>query len=269
MNVVIQVQGREAILVRAMPFLTYWNVMSPDELAKILAYRDLLAYKIDEGAVRAISSDWWKNFSLKQLTALEDTIRHSAISEDVGYAEWRIKSLAVLPSSAFVWKDEFEAAHQRIFGSESVTFSSLSKFDNSRWTDEANYEVEHNKHIALDFSPLIEGPEIKRLVMEGFDQPEFNKSAPINDALPVRAVSDDDTSQKPLQRSAAQDAAILDEIKKQGYNPTALPKNDPGKSGIKAAVRQALSKKKLFSGTTVFDKAWERLTKCMDIVIQG
>ena len=75
-------------------------------------------------------------------------------------------------------------------------------------------------------------------------------------------------SEKPLQRSAAQDAAILREIKKQGYDPLALPKNSPGKSGVKAAVRTALAKNPLFTSKTVFDKAWERLTTSADIEIQ-
>lgn len=74
---------------------------------------------------------------------------------------------------------------------------------------------------------------------------------------------------KPLQRTAAQDAAILGEIEKQGYDPMALPKNPPGKSGAKAAVRTALLKNSLFTGGTVFDKAWERLTARADIAIQG
>ena len=74
---------------------------------------------------------------------------------------------------------------------------------------------------------------------------------------------------KPLQRTAAQDSAILCEIKKQGYDPLALPKNLPGKPGVKAAIRAALSKNSLFTGGTVFDKAWERLTARADIAIQG
>ena len=78
-----------------------------------------------------------------------------------------------------------------------------------------------------------------------------------------------DPTAKPLQRSAAQDAAILKEIEKQGYDPLALPRNRPGKSGAKAAIRIALSKNQLFVGNTVFDKAWERLTASACIKIQS
>lgn len=74
---------------------------------------------------------------------------------------------------------------------------------------------------------------------------------------------------KPLQRTAAQDSAILCEIEKQGFDPLALPKNLPGKPGVKASIRAALSENSLFTGGTVFDKAWERLTARGDIAIQG
>ena len=72
-----------------------------------------------------------------------------------------------------------------------------------------------------------------------------------------------------MQRTAAQDAEILFEIKKQGYEPLALPRNPDGKPGVKAAVRTALLSHSLFTGSTVFDKAWERLTARADIAIRG
>lgn len=73
---------------------------------------------------------------------------------------------------------------------------------------------------------------------------------------------------KPLQRSAAQDAAILTQVTSLGYDPLALPQNKPGKAGVKSAVRNALSKDRLFTGAKVFDKAWERLSANGEIVIQ-
>ena len=70
---------------------------------------------------------------------------------------------------------------------------------------------------------------------------------------------------KPLQRSSAQDAMILTAIRKAGHNPLALPVNEPGKAGVKAEIRNALRNEKLLTGSTVFDKAWERLRKQGDI----
>lgn len=72
---------------------------------------------------------------------------------------------------------------------------------------------------------------------------------------------------KPIQRSAAQHAAILDAIRKLGHDPQRLPKNEPGKRGIKAAVRTALEGLNTIfpSRSTVFNKAWGRLLENGDI----
>ena len=94
---------------------------------------------------------------------------------------------------------------------------------------------------------------------------EFSQEAEPQ-AAPV--VTEGAARAKPLQRTAAQDDAILCEIKKQGYNPLALPKNPAGKPGVKAAIRAALARDSLFVGSKIFDKAWERLTTQADIVIQ-
>ena len=69
----------------------------------------------------------------------------------------------------------------------------------------------------------------------------------------------------PMQRSAAQDAAILAAIRSAGHDPQRLPVNETGKSGVKAAIREVLIRDRLFVGVTVFDKAWERLRKQSEI----
>ena len=71
--------------------------------------------------------------------------------------------------------------------------------------------------------------------------------------------------EKPIQRSAAQDAAILAAIRHAKHDPLALPVNERGKPGIKAAVRDSLAGNALFVGRTVFEKAWGRLRQRGDI----
>jgi hypothetical protein len=64
----------------------------------------------------------------------------------------------------------------------------------------------------------------------------------------------------PKQRQAAQEEAVINMLKAKKYDPTKLPKNPPGKSGVKAEIRAAVScNEGLFAGSTVFDKTWERL----------
>lgn len=71
----------------------------------------------------------------------------------------------------------------------------------------------------------------------------------------------------PVQRTAAQDAAILSTLAALNINPLLIPKNKAGKAGTKKRVRTALEGNLLFVGSTVFDKAWERLSARGDIVI--
>lgn len=70
-----------------------------------------------------------------------------------------------------------------------------------------------------------------------------------------------DKTVRPVQRSTAQDAAIMSAIREAGCDPLKLPKPPQGKSGIKAVVRAALvGKNPLFPiGGTQFTKAWDRL----------
>jgi hypothetical protein len=63
----------------------------------------------------------------------------------------------------------------------------------------------------------------------------------------------------PLQRFPAQEAAILRHLQGMGHKATALPRNPPGKPGVKAEAKSALVSSQLFVGEKVFDKAWERL----------
>jgi len=111
---------------------------------------------------------------------------------------------------------------------------------------------ELERHASLDFDPFIPDPEMQRLVMEGFEP-----SVGLNSRNKV--------SEKPLQRSAAQDAAILAAIRDAGYDPVTLPVNEPGKPGLKAKIRQTMTANTIFVGTKVFDRAWERLRQRGDI----
>jgi hypothetical protein len=71
--------------------------------------------------------------------------------------------------------------------------------------------------------------------------------------------ADGGDSIKPVQRSAAQDAAVISALKALGHDPKRLPKNSPGKPGVRSAVWAILKKDcKTFSSTKVFTNAWER-----------
>lgn len=77
----------------------------------------------------------------------------------------------------------------------------------------------------------------------------------------ISPTQENKTQTKPLSRHLHQEQEILRVIKELGYTPTNLPKDQPGKPGVKAEVRDKLS----FTDS-VFDKAWGRLSKSKDIV---
>ena len=70
-------------------------------------------------------------------------------------------------------------------------------------------------------------------------------------------------------RMRAQGNAILEAIKSLGHDPKNLPLiNNSPKGGVKHDVRIALEKNELFTGSTTFDKAWEKLRNRKKIVDQ-
>lgn len=173
MNVIITIKGREAVPVRAIPLLTDWEVLSPDELAQALTsedvfapqFKNLRAYRLDGNFIKAVNPNWWANFPVRELKALSDRIGHGEITHETGYDEWRPESLRKLPAGVFLWRNEFEGCFWRKFGpnGETVVFPSAGGvFERRR----------RNESIQLDFDPFIPDAEISKLVMEGFaEQP--------------------------------------------------------------------------------------------------
>ena len=69
-----------------------------------------------------------------------------------------------------------------------------------------------------------------------------------------------------ISRQRQQEIKILELLRRKGYDPQSLPKNPQGKDGVKLEIRIALGKRGMWSGRTVFDKAWQRLRDIGEIV---
>jgi len=185
MNVVVLINGREAIPVRAIPYVTgRW--MSPDVVAKSLAYTDsmnrfegIYAYQLlaDGGYSQVLPGDWDVVDDLLQ--GLESSL--NALSDDRKLTRpvWLTESTKQLPAGVFLWRDEFEQAFHRNYSPP--RFSLLD---------------ERPGDLTLRFSPLISPPEMRGVVMEGFED-----SA---DDLLVGKIRNDQTR---LLLSAGDDAA--------------------------------------------------------------
>lgn len=158
MNVVVLINGREAIPVRAIPYVTgRW--MSPDVVAKSLAYTDsmsrfegIYAYLLlaDGGYSEVFPGDWDVVDDL--LEGLDSSL--NAISDDRKLTRpvWLTESTKQLPAGVFLWRDEFEQAFHRSYSPP--RFSLLD---------------ERPGDLTLRFSPLISPPEMRGVVMEGFE----------------------------------------------------------------------------------------------------
>lgn len=173
MNVIVMIDGREAIPVRAIPFLTNWETMSPDAIAEALAHEDdlhwdyffpLTAFRVEGPQLKPIAASWWENFPVKHLSAISAALkaRETAgeLTHELAYIEWRRQSLLELPSGVFVWKDEFAPCHSRKYNSYAMTTIRNGK--------ELSKD-EQEKRYALDFDPYIADLETCAAVMQGFE----------------------------------------------------------------------------------------------------
>lgn len=100
----------------------------------------------------------------------------------------------------------------------------------------------------------------KAMVRHLLQPSEVGGTSNKSDAVPTKRVL----------ASAVQDAAILDAIRKAGYDPLKFPKNPPGKPGIKAKIRNVLDGVKgtpFAGGGKRFEIAWGRLLASKQIVI--
>lgn len=128
MNLIVQIAGRDALPVRAIPFVTGWS-LAPDTLAKQFAKRvgapfaglqNTFAYHMPSGLpVKMLPKEWDK--FVADLAALEAALRSKFTDDGQGYAAWRGEAVQELPAGVFVWLDEFLLDFQADFSPEKIT----------------------------------------------------------------------------------------------------------------------------------------------------
>ncbi len=172
MNVVVVIDGREAIPLRAVPYLSGWQGMTPDALATALLghevffqFEGLLAYSKEGETIKAVRPREWEDIVLA-MTATDDRIKDREVSHSDGRDQARRECLRLLPAGWFVWKDEFEPMYRKKY--ERVPHFSMS-------TGEQIEPKKRKELVELDFAPFIQDQEIRDMVMAGF---EHQQSAP-------------------------------------------------------------------------------------------
>ncbi|MDO8732708.1 MAG: hypothetical protein Q7L55_09095 [Actinomycetota bacterium] len=168
MNVIVWIEGREAIPLRAIPFVTTWEAMSPDCLAQALArveefYQSLgfQAFRNQSRPPKAIDSACWVENVCATLKVLTDSISSAEISQKSGFQE-RIRDLSKqLPAGVFVRKNDFISLHDKCYGFYRRAFTESEV--------ESMTAKELGKEGILNFSPSISDLETQRAFMDGFD----------------------------------------------------------------------------------------------------
>lgn len=121
-SVIVQVHGREAIPVRALPYVTGWS-LSPGSLAKLLhntsdlwrsRYADqergpwLTAYRLlPDGSFMSVAAADWELVVIA-VEGFDSELDATEHDRDDGYARWRRQAMTHFPAGYFVWRDEFE-----------------------------------------------------------------------------------------------------------------------------------------------------------------
>ncbi len=162
MNVIIKINGREAIPVRAIPLLTDWGI-TPLTLASILAETEPLirmravhAYYVSGDClpVRVYPKSW--DCIEADIDALTEKHRALETTPNERYSIWRRDSIVALPAGMFVWKDEFE----------------------TEWGSLVGYSVPARPgDHALNFSPFID-PALAEIVMDGIVTSDVDAATP-------------------------------------------------------------------------------------------
>jgi hypothetical protein len=179
-NVIIQINGREAIPVRALPWMTAWE-FSAQEVAEALAhdkgyesFAGLDAYRFDDGEIKAVRVGEWLNSVTVSIDEFSE--------QELARADWERLSMAALPTGVFVWRDEWESAYNSSpYGPD--TLAALGDADDEKDIDERT----------LNFAPQIP-LYLVQLVMEGVTQ------------LSVQSVMSVDTASK--QETATPGAVV-------------------------------------------------------------
>lgn len=156
-SVVVKVVDRDALPVRAIPYVTGWTI-SPDELAKSFAKSQAAPFEklcntdtyhlLDGKPAKLLPKEWDRYVAA--LEGLEAGLREQFPNNDRGYAAWVAQSVEKLPAGVFVWLDAFEA-----------------DFSHDHGPDRLSIMEEREGDRDLNLSPFLES-ETLDMVLEGF-----------------------------------------------------------------------------------------------------
>jgi hypothetical protein len=157
-SLAIKVEERDALPVRAIPYVTGWSI-SPDVVANSFA-REAAPFEklkntdtyhlVDDRPVKLLPKEWDRYVA--NLRGLEAELREKFANDDQGYAAWVSQSVAKLPAGVFVWLDEFIADFELDYGPERLSITQERKGDRE-----------------LNLSPFLDDRALN-MALEGFER---------------------------------------------------------------------------------------------------
>ncbi len=128
LNLISQIAGRDALPIRAIPYVT-GGAVAADMVARELAGRvgapfpvlpNLVAYQLHNDELIKVLPNEWDRYVTK-FAGLTDDLKSQFATYDQGCAAWDESSVSELPPGVFVWVDEFERAFEGGLPSENIT----------------------------------------------------------------------------------------------------------------------------------------------------
>lgn len=277
MNVVVLINGREAIPVRAIPLVTGGR-LSPDTLVDALIpvnkFPDpmqLEALRVEEGA------QLWSKFDYMQWEGIRDRLERLSKqlnpkkkSRHKTQADWTDGAINLLPDGVFLWREDLERCIQAFDMRDCYEERAVFDFSPHIHCDLRKSVLEGFEHLLpVDASPVPAEHLVARdggrtgapapatlaqhTEIPGSAETEAEQAQRIDQQEPAEAAR----SERPPFQQPFQEQEILRVISTLGHTATELPRRIPGKPWIKANVRGRL----LHFSDAVFNKAWDRLRK--------
>lgn len=166
----ILIDGRDALPVRAIPYVTGWQ-FPPNVVAKYLAdeerytnwYIPLVAHQLFDDANLQVQPREW-DAVVATLEGYEAELKLQHPNDSIGYAAWRKSAASKLPKGVFVWLDEIEpvykAKQKRV-----LEYDSKYRKNGIRIT---HFERKRDGDDKLILTPMLDD-ETRAMVLEGFE----------------------------------------------------------------------------------------------------
>jgi hypothetical protein len=179
MKCIVEINGREAIPVRAIPFVEGWRQLSPDVVARGFSKTsqisellcDLAAHHLSDNGIGDMLPKEW-DCIVDALEALEAELDAKEPDRTKSRPEWLERSIKCLPSHCFVWCDEFKASFQSQFGFRKSIHGGVVA--PTTFANPDNIPERTGEHD-LNFDPRIP-PEMAGIVFEGIPKRESERA---------------------------------------------------------------------------------------------